>query len=235
MHEKSNHMEAETLSSVKKVQAVPEPSVRRMPQYLHLIKVLREQGEENISAPAIARLLHVDPTQVVKDLAYTGISGKQRVGYSVAELVHALEDFLGFNRPQEAFLVGAGFLGSALIQYQGFRKSGMKIVAAFDVDKRKIGTEILGVPVFGLEKFRDLASRLHISIGIITTPSGVAQSIADLMVVWGIKAIWNFAPTALKVPDHIIVQDTHIYSNLAVIINKLGQNKNESQGITLQK
>lgn len=227
MQQKLNDMEIEALSSVKKIQAVPEPSVRRMPQYLHLVRVLQAQGEENVSAPTIARLLNFDPTQVVKDLSYTGVSGKQRVGYSTVELVNALEDFLGFNRPREAFLVGAGFLGSALIQYQGFRESGMKIVAAFDVDKRKFGTDICGVPVFDLEKFRDLASRLHISIGIITTPSGVAQSIADLMVVWGIKAIWNFAPTALKVPEHIIVQDTHIYSNLAVIINKLGQSKNE--------
>lgn len=99
----------------------------------------------------------------------------------------------------------------------------MKIVAAFDVDKKKIGTEIQGVPVFHLDKFRDLASRLHISIGIITTPAEAAQSVADLMVVWGVKAIWNFAPVALSVPPHIIVQDTHIYANLAVIINKLGQ------------
>lgn len=226
MHHELYPMETELLTSVKKIQPVPEPSVRRMPQYLHLIRTLREQGEMYVSAPTIARLLHVDPTQVVKDMSYTGVSGKTRIGFSTEELQLALEEFLGFNRKHEAFLVGAGYLGSALIQYQGFREAGMKIVAAFDTDKKKIGTEIQGVPVFDLEKFRDLAARLHITIGIITTPPGAAQSIADLMVVWGIKAIWNFAPTALKVPEHIIVQDTHIYANLAVIINKLGQQKN---------
>jgi len=219
-------METELLTSAKKILPVPEPSVRRMPQYLHLVRTLREQGELYVSAPTIARLLHVDPTQVVKDMSYTGVSGKTRIGFSTEELQHALEEFLGFNRKHEAFLVGAGYLGSALIQYQGFREAGMKIVAAFDTDKKKIGTEIQGVPVFDLEKFRDLAARLHITIGIITTPPGAAQSIADLMVVWGIKAIWNFAPATLKVPEHIIVQDTHIYANLAVIINKLGQQKN---------
>jgi len=226
LHHELYPMETELLTSVKKIQPVPEPSVRRMPQYLHLIRTLREQGEMYVSAPTIARLLHVDPTQVVKDMSYTGVSGKTRIGFSTEELQLALEEFLGFNRKHEAFLVGAGYLGSALIQYQGFREAGMKIVAAFDTDKKKIGTEIQGVPVFDLEKFRDLAARLHITIGIITTPPGAAQSIADLMVVWGIKAIWNFAPTALKVPEHIIVQDTHIYANLAVIINKLGQQKN---------
>lgn len=218
-------MEAELLTSPKKIQPVPEPSVRRMPHYLHLVRSLREQGELYVSAPSIARLLHIDPTQVVKDMSYTGVAGKTRVGFSTEELQLALEEFLGYNRKHETFLVGAGYLGSALIQYQGFREAGMKIVAAFDIDKKKIGTEIQGVPVFDLEKFRDLASRLHITIGIITTPPNVAQQIADLMVVWGIKAIWNFAPVTLKVPDHIIVQDTHIYSNLAVIINKLGQKK----------
>jgi len=143
------------------------------------------------------------------------------VGYIVEVLVEILEEFLGFNRKHEAFLVGAGFLGSALIQYQGFREAGMKIVAAFDTDKKKIGHDISGVPVFDLAKFRDLAGRLHINIGIITTPSAAAQQIADLMVGWGITAIWNFAPVSLKVPSHVILQDTHIYANLAVIINKL--------------
>ena len=218
-------MESLTITTQKRQQAVPEPTVRRMPQYLHLVRALREKGDLYVSAPVIARMLNLDPTQVVKDMAYTGVSGKTRIGFSTEELQLALEDFLGYNRKHEAFLVGAGYLGSALIQYQGFREAGMKIVAAFDTDKRKFGTEIQGVPVFSLEKFRDLASRLHISIGIITTPAGAAQSVADLMVVWGIKAIWNFAPVALKVPEQIIVQDTHIYANLAVIINKLGQQK----------
>ncbi|MCE1200717.1 MAG: redox-sensing transcriptional repressor Rex [Bacteroidia bacterium] len=213
------------ISTDRIVQPVPEPTVRRMPSYLNLLREMLRREEQFVSAPAIAKLLHLDPTQVVKDLSYTGISGKPRVGYMVSELVLALEDFLGYNRTHEAFLVGAGYLGSALIQYQGFRESGLKIVAAFDIDKRKVGSEIAGVPVFHLEKFRDLASRLHISIGILTTPAPAAQSVADLMVGWGIKAIWNFAPVPLIVPEHVIVQDTHIYANLAVILNKLKQAK----------
>lgn len=207
------------------VQPVPEPAVRRMPTYLNLLKEMLRRDEQFVSAPAIAKLLHLDPTQVVKDLSYTGISGKPRVGYKVKEVVEALEEFLGYNRTHEAFLVGAGYLGSALIQYQGFRESGLKIVAAFDIDKRKVGTEIAGVPVFHLEKFRDLANRIHISIGILTTPASAAQPVTDLMVGWGIKAIWNFAPVPLIVPEHVIVQDTHIYANLAVILNKLKQAK----------
>ncbi|HMM12659.1 MAG TPA: redox-sensing transcriptional repressor Rex [Bacteroidales bacterium] len=217
----TQHMAA--IGTDRSIQAVPEPTVRRMPGYLNLLREMLRREEQFVTAPAIAKLLHLDATQVVKDLSYTGISGKPRVGYLVTELVVALEDFLGYNRTHEAFLVGAGYLGSALIQYQGFRESGLKIVAAFDIDKRKVGTELAGVPVFHLDKFRDLASRLHITIGILTTPASAAQPIADLMVGWGIRAIWNFAPIPLIVPEHVIVQDTHIYANLAVILNKLKQ------------
>ena len=214
-------MEKSLMLENKKPVAVPEPTIRRLPAYLTLLKQLEEEGQEFISAPRLASFFNLDPTQVVKDLSYTGASGKPRVGYIVKKLIEVLEEFLGFNRKHEAFLVGAGFLGGALIQYQGFREAGMKIVAAFDTDKKKIGHNIADVPVFDLGKFRDLAGRLHINIGIITTPSSVAQQIADLMVGWGIKAIWNFAPVSLKVPPHVIVQDTHIYANLAVILNKL--------------
>lgn len=212
-------------SSKKKLQGVPEPSVRRMPKYLILLRSLRDKGIVNISAPKIAVHLNMDSTQVVKDLSYTGASGKPKIGYVVEELINLLEEFLGYNRKHEAFLVGAGFLGSALLQYQGFTQAGMKIVAAFDTDKNKIGTEIAGVPIFDIEKFRDLAGRLHITIGIITTPAHVAQSVADLMVCWGIKAIWNFAPVSLKVPSHIIVQDTLMYSSLAIIMKNLQKNE----------
>lgn len=214
-------METNVVEAIKKSIAVPEPTVRRLPTYLNIAKNLLHSGNQHVSAPALAKILKIDPTQVTKDLSYTSASGKTRIGYKLEELIAAIEDFLGYNRNNEAFLVGAGFLGSALIQYQGFRESGMRIVAAFDTDKKKIGHEIAGVPVFDLEKFRDLAGRIHISIGIITTPPSAAQNIADLMVGWGIKAIWNFAPVSLIVPDHIIVQDTHIYANLAVILNRL--------------
>lgn len=212
-------MKKETNKS--KLLGVPEPSVRRMPAYLTLLKHLNGKGFIHISGPQIGERLNIDSTQVVKDLAYAGANGRPRVGYVVEELIEHLEEFLGHNRKHEAFLVGAGFLGSALMQYPGFTEAGMKIVAAFDTDKNKIGKEIAGVMVFDIEKFRDLAGRLHITIGIITTPASVAQNVADLMVCWGIKAIWNFAPVNLKVPSHIIVQNTHMYSNLAVIINKL--------------
>ncbi len=224
-HQKRNNMEAKSNNQKNVPQGIPEPTVRRMPQYLNLIREVSRNGEPNISAPVIGRILRIDPTQVVKDLASTGVTGKPRVGYVVEELLFALETFLGYHRQHEAFLVGAGFLGSSLIQYPGFREAGVNIVAAFDTDPAKIGTEISGIKVYNMNKFSDLVQRLHIPIGIITTPSEAAQSVAEQMVVWGIKAIWNFAPVALRIPENIILQDTHFYANLAVIVNKLEQSE----------
>jgi len=205
----------------EKYQGVPEPTVRRLPNYLTLLKNIQNTGTENISAPQIARELSFDPTQVTKDLSYTGIIGKTRIGYNINDLIFALEEFLGHNRTNLAFLVGAGNLGSALLKYEGFSNTGLKIVAAFDNDIQKVGKKIGNIDIFHLDKFKNLAERLHCQIGIITTPSVVSQSIAEMMISWGIKAIWNFTPVIIRVPEGIIIENTSIYSNLAVIINKL--------------
>lgn len=211
----------------REILGVPEPTIRRMPSYLNLLKEMKDANVLSVSAPQIAQRLNLDSTQVVKDLSYTGVSGRPRVGYQVVDLLENLKNFLGYNRQREAFLVGVGSLGKALIRYDGFIEHSMRIVASFDVDYAKVGGDIKGIPVFHVDKYRDLANRLHIPIGIITTPSSVAQEVADMMIGWGIKAIWNFAPVVLKVPQHIILQDTHIYANLAVILNKLTDIENK--------
>ncbi len=200
---------------------IPEPTLRRMPVYMFHLKGLRAKGVMNISAPQIGRDLDYDATQVVKDLSYTGVTGKPRIGYNTYELISGLEEFLGYNRKNEAFLIGTGKLGAALLSYQGMEEFGIKVIAAFDNDTKKIGTQIGAVHVLGLDKFADLSNRLHISIGILTVPAEVAQKVAELMVKAGIKAIWNLTPTYLKLPDHVIVQNTTMYANMAVLVRKL--------------
>jgi redox-sensing transcriptional repressor len=120
-----------------------------------------------------------------------------------------------------AFLVGAGQLGAALIGYSGFDIKGLKLIAAFDVDESKVGTEINGIQVLHLDKMSNLVQRMHISIGIITTPARHAQEVADMMVEAGIKGIWNFTPTNLRIPDNVAIENTSIYPNLAVLFNKM--------------
>ena len=192
-------------------------SVKRLPAYLHLLKQLQESGREVVSSAHIAEKLKLEAIQVRKDLAVTGNVGKPKVGYYIPTLIDAIEQFLGWDNHTEAFLVGAGNLGSALLGYAGLRKHGLSIIAAFETDPNKVGTEIHGKDVLPLEKLPDLATRLHVTMGIITVPPEAAQSVADLMVASGITAIWNYAPTHIDVPHNVVVQNEDLASGLAVL------------------
>jgi redox-sensing transcriptional repressor len=202
-----------------------EPTLKRLPAYLYFLEKIREQGIINISAPVIGRELKCDPTQVVKDLSVTGIKGKPRVGYNTYELIHALEDFLGFNRTSEAFLIGAGNLGSALMAYQEHQSLGLKIIAAFDVDEKKIGTHVGGIHILEYNKLFSLSNRLDVKIAILTTPNNAAQEVAEDLVNCGIKAIWNFTAANLLLPHDIIVQNTSMSSYAAVLLSRLNDTK----------
>ncbi len=209
----------------KKTKNVPEPTLRRLPVYLYYLEKVREDGIINISAPTIGKNLKCDPTQVVKDLAVTGVKGKPRVGYNTYELIHTLEDYLGFNRTNEAFLVGAGNLGSALMAYQEHQSLGIKLIAAFDTDEKKIGTHIGSIHVLEYKKLFPLASRLNVKIGVLTTPNHVAQEIAEDLVNCGVKAIWNFTSAILNLPENIIIQNTSLSTNVAVLLRRLNDSE----------
>jgi redox-sensing transcriptional repressor len=194
---------------------IPQPSLNRLPQYHHYLTELKAKGINTVSCSVIGSDLNLVPVQVRKDLQYTGIVGKPKTGYSVPELIAAIETFLGWNNVHEAFLAGAGNLGTALLGHERFSNFGLRIVAAFDTDPAKIGQWIHGKMVLPLDKLADLARRMSIHLGIITVPAEHAQSIADEMVKGGIQAIWNFAPVRLKTPPQIIVHNEDLYASLA--------------------
>ncbi len=203
--------------------SIPQPSLARLPQYHHYLVDLEARGVTQISCSVIGADLDLIPVQVRKDLQYTGIIGKPKTGYSVRELIQAIETFLGWNNINEAFLVGVGNLGTALLGHERFSKFGLRIVAAFDTDSAKIGQWIYEKAVLPLDQLSDLAQRMSIHLGIITTPSEAAQTVADEMVKGGIQAIWNFAPVRLKVPEQIIVHNEDLYSTLASLSWKLAR------------
>ncbi|MCU7493998.1 MAG: redox-sensing transcriptional repressor Rex [Ignavibacteria bacterium] len=209
--------------TAEELKSIPEPSLRRLPVYLQYLQNARETGKTEISTTLIARDLRLDPTQVRKDLAYTGIIGKPKIGYNIDILINSIEDYLNWNNLSDAFLAGAGNLGLALLGFEQFTKYGIKIVALFDNDGRKIDREVKGVPVLPVEKMASLAKRMHIHIGIITVPASSAQSVAEQMVAGGIKAIWNFAPKMLKLPEEIIVENAQFATSLAVLTRKLAE------------
>ena len=199
----------------------PEPSVRRLPLYLRFLKQLKSRGRDVVSCTHISDDLGFTSIQVRKDLAMTGIVGRPKIGYEVPSLISAIEDFLGWNNAKDAFLVGVGSLGSALLGYPGFDEHGLNIVAAFDNAPAKIGQTIHGKEVLPLEKLEDLVRRMHVLIGVITTPADAAQATANLMARSGIRAIWNYAPVKLDVPDAIVVEDVRLAASLAVLTSRL--------------
>ena len=201
--------------------AMPLPSIRRLPMYLRFLKQLRSHGRQVVSCTHIARELTLVSTQVRKDFAITGIVGKPKVGYDVPALISAIERFLGWNESRDAFVVGVGGLGSALMGYEGFAEYGLNIVAGFDVDPGKVGQPMHGKQVYALEKLPEEVARRQVLIGILTVPAKTAQGVADLMVRSGIRAIWNYAPLTLDVPESVIVENMNLSTSLAVLSSRL--------------
>ena len=199
------------------------PTIRRLPTYLYKLSEMRKAGIEIVATPELARYMNLGEIVIRKDLALTGVTGQPGVGYKVRELIDAIKRYLNWNNVSEAVLVGAGALGSALMGYEGFEEYGPRIIAAFDADPLKVGTEVRGRSVFDIDRLEELTRRLQVRMGIICVPADQAQDIADRMVAGGIKAIWNFANVSLKVPDDVIVQREVIAGGFAVLSVKMSR------------
>ncbi len=197
------------------------PTLKRLPLYLRLLRKMKENGEEYASGTVVAREFGLDPIVVRKDLAITGAVGRPRLGFPMDEIITAIEEFLGWSNSTDAFLVGAGNLGTALLGYQGFEQHGLRIVAAFDANPTIIGKKVNGKTILDIKKLPALAKRMHVQIGILTVTASVAQNVADMMIEGGIRGIWNFTPTTLDVPEHVILQREELASSLAVLSHRL--------------
>lgn len=206
---------------MKSMKLASLPTIKRLPSYLHVIEAAEKEGKQYISGTVIAEELELEPIQVRKDLAVTGIIGKPRIGFPVKELVQAINTFLSWNRVHNAVLIGAGHLGSALLGYAEFPRHGLKVAAAFDPAKEKIGTTINGVPVYSLAELQQRVDEIGAEIAILTVPSPHAQAVADLLINCGLKAIWNFTNVKLKVPEDVVVQKEDLSSGYAVLSVKM--------------
>jgi redox-sensing transcriptional repressor len=199
----------------------PEPTLRRLPWYLALLTTLRKENVEYVSSTRIAAEVGVDSSQIAKDLSFLNIKGKTRIGYEVSVLEQRLRTFLGFGERHNAVIVGAGSLGSALMADSGLQPYGLNIVAGFDVNPQVIGSKICGIPVYDIADLERVCSELDVSIAAVTVPVDVAQSVAETIMDAGIQALWNFTPCRIRVRNNVVVQNTSIYSHLAVMYNRL--------------
>ena len=204
---------------------VPEPTLRRLPWYLSNAKLMRDRGEKYVSSTQISKQINIDSSQVAKDLSYVKIAGRTRVGYEIDTLINVLEDFLGVTNMHKAYLFGVGSLGGALLGDTGLKHFGLEIVGAFDINPALVGKEINGIPIYHSDGFEEKMKAGDVNIGVLTVPISIAQDITDKMVAGGIKAVWNFTPFRIRVPENIVVQNTTLYAHLAVMFNRLNFNQ----------
>lgn len=193
--------------------------LERLPKYLRVLKNKRDENVEYISSTIIANELNSSSIQVRKDLALISKNdGKPGKGFNVEKLIEDLEDFLGIDNMTDAIIVGAGKLGQALLNYKGF-ENNVNIVMAFDNAKEKCDNK----KIFHISKFNNLVKRMNIHIGIITVPKEEAQSVCNMMVEAGIKAIWNFAPIKLNAPDKVVIKDEDLSGSLLILLKGLNK------------
>lgn len=195
--------------------SVMKSTLGRLPIYLDYLKSTDAEASENISATMIAKALGLGEVQVRKDLSAVSGAGRPKLGYKRNELVKQLESVLGRNKTTKAIIVGAGKLGNALLEYNGFSEYGLELVAAFDIDKKKVGKTESGKDVFPLDSLGEYCRVNSIEVGIITVPSSAAQGICDVMTNNGITAIWNFAPCSLNVPEGVLLSQENLALSLA--------------------
>lgn len=199
-------------------------TIRRLPQYLRIFYKLHGYGRDLVSSTVLSKQTHLLPIVVKKDLQAVGAPSKLRAGFKVAGCIEVIEQFLGWNNLNKAFLIGVGHLGEALLGFTGFKNHGLEIVCAFDTAPDKVGQTIHGVPVYHTAQIATIIMQENLKIAILTVPAYSAQGIADTLVAAGIKAIWNFAPIRLQVPEGVIVQQEDISSGLAELCAKLKTN-----------
>lgn len=193
---------------------VPKATLGRLPTYLMYLQSI-EKEKKNISATTIAKALGFGEVQVRKDLASVSGKGRPRVGYNTSNLITRLESFLGQKNIQQAVIVGAGRLGHALLDYDGFLDFGLDITAAFDSDSKKAGFSDMGKPIYPMSEFEQYCYRNDIKIGVITVPKDSAQAVCDMMIKNNISAIWSFAPIKLKVGNKIYLREENLALSLA--------------------
>jgi redox-sensing transcriptional repressor len=196
------------------VSSIPKSTLGRIPVYIQYLKELSDEGGSTISATKIARGLSLGEVQVRKDLALISGQGKPKIGYERTKLMQDLEYHLGYENLTNAVLVGAGKIGRALLDYDGFEEFGIRIVAGFDCNDKviEISNNKSVLPIKQIDKY---CADHNVRIGIITVGQGSAQEVCDRLVGCGIKAIWNFAPCVLTVPDDVLLKQENLALSLA--------------------
>ncbi len=208
---------------------IPKATVERLPLYYRCLeRVSSYENTDVVSSKELGGKLGIPSTQVRKDLSYYGEFGRRGVGYDVDGLRKSIGKILGVDKMWQAVLVGAGNLGRALVNYEGFIKMGLKITKILDADLVKIGNRIGDITVNSMKELGSIVEENNINIGIVAVPAASAQEVTENMISVGIKSIWNFAPTRLIVPEDVLVRNEDLAVGIASLIYHLSWDQENS-------
>jgi redox-sensing transcriptional repressor len=196
---------------------VAESTVRRLSLYLRFLEEFEGQGVQTVSSGALASRGGTTSAQVRKDLSFFGSFGKRGLGYPVPELADRLREILGLKQRYQVGMIGAGKIGSALVQYRGFKQRGFDIVAIFDSDPAKIGKQWNGLTIQDIATLEEEFARRPLGMAVLVTPADAAQPVTDRLVALGVKAVLNFAPVQLVVPDDVVVKTVNLALELETL------------------
>lgn len=196
---------------------IADSTVRRLSLYLRYLEEFETEGQATVSSEALATRGGTTSAQVRKDLSFFGSFGKRGLGYPVAELSERLRRILGLHRRYRVVVIGAGKIGSALVQYRGFRQRGFDIVGLFDSDAAKVGRAYDGLTVRDVRELDAVLAADQPDIGIIVVPGDQAQGVADRLVAGGVKAVLNFAPAPLHVPETVALKNVNLALELEAL------------------
>ena len=196
---------------------VAESTVRRLSLYLRFLEEFEGQGVETVSSGALASRGGTTSAQVRKDLSFFGSFVKRGLGYPVPELANRLREILGLKQRYQVGMIGAGKIGSALVQYRGFKQRGFDIVAIFDSDPAKIGKQWNGLTIQDIATLEAEFARRPLGMAVLVTPADAAQPVTDRLVALGVKAVLNFAPVQLVVPDDVVVKTVNLALELETL------------------
>ncbi len=196
---------------------IAESTVRRLSLYLRFLEEFEEQGVDTVSSEALATRGGTTSAQVRKDLSFFGSFGKRGLGYSVPELASRVRDILGLGKIYRVAVIGAGNIGVALVHFRGFEKHGFRVVSLYDADPKKIGRKRSNLIVRDQMSIEGDISQEPIDIAILVTPASAAQELVDRLVQVGVKAVLNFAPVQLRVPDDVLVKNVSLALELEAL------------------
>ncbi len=191
--------------------------IRRLPKYHRYLRELLAKDIQRISSKELSEIIGFTASQIRQDFNNFGGFGQQGYGYNVEDLYSEIGKILGLDGKYKTILIGAGHLGQALAKYEGFNEYGFHLAGIFDISDKVIGTKIQNVEVMPMEQMTEFATKEKIDIAYICVNATSAQEITDMLVELGVRAIWNFAPVDLKVPENVAVENVHLIDHLMTL------------------